>query len=148
MSAHVHHCMMLVHAYIHNAQVHTQPKESTCLHNLSSFLSFHPTKLHTYVIENRICRLLYSKGKQPHAHLHSTTQEYLIHTYVRTYLHTSDALEYTDVRITSGAIHANVPAPLMCVVCWISLARPKSVIRGVLPCRLRGSTSRSRRTAK
>ena len=47
---------------------------------------------------------------------------------IYTYLHTSLALENVLVRITSGAIHAYVPAALIRVVVTISLASPKSVI--------------------
>ena len=47
---------------------------------------------------------------------------------IYTYLHTSLALENVLVRITSGAIHAYVPAALIRVVVTISLANPKSVI--------------------
>ena len=48
------------------------------------------------------------------------------------YLQTSLALEYVDDFITSGAIHAYVPAALILVVLYISLASPKSDIFIVL----------------
>lgn len=55
--------------------------------------------------------------------------EYLqLRVKIYTYLHTSLALENVLVRITSGAIHAYVPAALIRVVVTISLASPKSVI--------------------
>ena len=47
---------------------------------------------------------------------------------VEPYLHTSLALENVDVLMTSGAIHAYVPAADILVVRADSLAKPKSVI--------------------
>lgn len=50
-------------------------------------------------------------------------------------LQTSLAFENIDFLITSGAIHAYVPAADILVVLYTSLARPKSVIFKVLNCR-------------
>ena len=49
------------------------------------------------------------------------------------YLHTSLPFENVECRITSGAIHAYVPAALIRVVFLISRASPKSVIFKTLP---------------
>lgn len=58
----------------------------------------------------------------------NTQVQYSIRVTIYTYLHTSLALENVLVLITSGAIHAYVPAALIRVVVTISLASPKSVI--------------------
>lgn len=62
------------------------------------------------------------------------------------YLHTSLALEKVDDLITSGAIHAYVPAADILVVLYTSLARPKSVILSVLFCKLFTPTGSLKRT--
>ena len=90
------------------------------------------------------CRLVHNKG---HTHCEKQLHVYItVYTHPHTHLHTSDFLEKSWDLITSGAIHGKVPAPLMCVVCSISLASPKSVIFMTLPCRLSGDTSYVRRT--
>lgn len=60
--------------------------------------------------------------------LSKTQVQYSMRMKIYTYLHTSLALENVLVLITSGAIHAYVPAALIRVVVTISLASPKSVI--------------------
>lgn len=47
---------------------------------------------------------------------------------------TSEPREKVEWRITSGAIHAKVPATVMCVVLPKRRARPKSAIFMVLAC--------------
>lgn len=65
-----------------------------------------------------------------------------------TYLHTSHFVEKSLEMITSGAIQGYVPAPVICVVCSISRARPKSVILIVLLYKEVGVMALARRTAK
>lgn len=69
---------------------------------------------------------------KPYTFCSYTSTNRVLQTEFHLYLQTSLALEYVDDFITSGAIHAYVPAALILVVLYISRASPKSDIFIVL----------------